>query len=147
MIWQIEVTCIIQRVPWRQRSTPSQSKPTTSWFSGEGSKNSTGSWPGWVTICTGTEGKRVSSSWTSPPRRKIKLMYLKFTFHFKYHPSFLFPLLTKLLPRLSDKKSIADFPIRTSVSVPQNTNSRQEITHTTSLQSNYLKIRLHDWCS
>lgn len=41
---------MMQRVPYRQRSTPSQSKPMINCFSGEGYRNSEGSWDSWVTI-------------------------------------------------------------------------------------------------
>jgi hypothetical protein len=37
------LTCIIQRAPLRQRSTPSQSNPITNFWAAEGSRNSTGS--------------------------------------------------------------------------------------------------------
>lgn len=60
-------TCMIQSFPCRQRSTPSQSKPMTNFFSGEGFRKSAGSCKGSVTMWIGTCGSLASCVSDLPP--------------------------------------------------------------------------------
>lgn len=59
-------TYTMQRIPWRERFTPSQSNPTTNCLLGLGFKSSSGSWDALVTIWVGTIKAKVSWAWFLP---------------------------------------------------------------------------------
>lgn len=63
---------MMQRVPLLQRSTPSQSKPITSFLSDEGSTNSRGSWDAWLTTWIGID-KILSLKILVPEAYKCKI--------------------------------------------------------------------------